>query len=178
MNILMFTNTFTPHIGGVAHSVETLAATLRDLGHQVLVVAPDYPGAPQIEPGVMRIPAIQNFKGSEFSVPLPFSKPLERVLDGFAPEIIHSHHPFLLGHSALRIAAMRMVPVVFTYHTRYELYAHYVARDFAALRRLVRKPDAGILRPLRPCHRAKREHCRFPDASRSGHPHYGHSHRN
>ena len=143
MNILMFTNTFTPHIGGVAHSVETLAATLRDCGHQVLVVAPDYPGAPQIEPGVIRIPAIQNFNGSEFSVPLPFSKPLERVLDSFAPEIVHSHHPFLLGHSALRIAAMRTLPVVFTYHTRYEMYGHYVARDSAALRRLVRSLALG-----------------------------------
>jgi glycosyltransferase involved in cell wall biosynthesis len=143
MNVLMFTNTFTPHIGGVAHSVESLAKTLGASGHDVLVVAPDYPGAPQIEPGVIRIPSIQNFKGSEFSVPLPFSKPLERVLDKFAPEIVHSHHPFLLGHSALRIAAARALPVVFTYHTRYEMYGHYVARDSAALRRLVRSLALG-----------------------------------
>ncbi|MCU0790835.1 MAG: glycosyltransferase [Nitratireductor sp.] len=143
MQVLMFTNTFTPHIGGVAHSVETLAGTLRQNGHEVLVVAPDYPGAPQIEPGVVRIPSIQNFNGSEFSVPLPFSKPLERILDGFAPEIVHSHHPFLLGHSALRTAAARNLPAVFTYHTRYEMYGHYVARDSPALRRLVRSLTLG-----------------------------------
>jgi glycosyltransferase involved in cell wall biosynthesis len=123
--------------------VETLAETLRRSGHEVLVIAPDYPGAPQIEPGVVRIPSIQNFNGSEFSVPLPFSKPLERVLDSFAPQVVHSHHPFLLGHSALRIAAARNLPVVFTYHTRYEMYGHYVARDSAALRRLVRSLALG-----------------------------------
>jgi 1,2-diacylglycerol 3-alpha-glucosyltransferase len=143
MNILMFTNTYAPHVGGVAHSVEWLAQSLKNSGNQVLVVAPDYPGAPQIEPGVIRIPAIQNFNGTDFSVPLPFSKPLERVLDSFAPDLVHSHHPFLLGHSALRVAAARSLPVVFTYHTRYEMYGHYVARDSAALKRLVRSLALG-----------------------------------
>ncbi len=143
MNIIMFTNTFAPHLGGVAHSVEWLAQSLKNIGHQVLVVAPDYSGAPQIEPGVIRIPAIQNFNGTDFSVPLPFSKPLERVLDSFAPDLVHSHHPFLLGHSALRVAAARSLPVVFTYHTRYEMYGHYVARDSAALKRLVRSLALG-----------------------------------
>jgi 1,2-diacylglycerol 3-alpha-glucosyltransferase len=143
MNIIMFTNTFAPHVGGVAHSVEWLAQSLTNSGNKVLVVAPDYPDAPQIERGVIRIPSIQKFNGSEFSVPLPFSKPLERVLEEFEPDLVHSHHPFLLGHSALRVAATRSLPVVFTYHTRYEMYGHYVARDSAALKRLVRSLALG-----------------------------------
>ncbi len=40
MNIAMFTNTFTPHVGGVARSVQGLVDELRRLGHHVLVVAP------------------------------------------------------------------------------------------------------------------------------------------
>ena len=32
MNILMLTNTFTPHVGGVARSVETFTAGYRALG--------------------------------------------------------------------------------------------------------------------------------------------------
>lgn len=40
MNILMLTNTYKPHVGGVARSVEAFAAELRRRGHRVLVVAP------------------------------------------------------------------------------------------------------------------------------------------
>jgi len=41
-------------------------------------------------------------------------------------DIVHAHHPFLLGPVARRLARRLGVPVVFTYHTRYEKYAHYV----------------------------------------------------
>ena len=42
MNILMATNTFTPHIGGVANSVRRFTEEFRRRGHRVLVVAPEF----------------------------------------------------------------------------------------------------------------------------------------
>jgi glycosyltransferase involved in cell wall biosynthesis len=137
MKIAMFTNTYTPHIGGVARSVSGLAQELRRMGHTVLVVAPEFPDMPEDEEGVIRVPAIQRFAGSDFSAPVPVSLSLASELDEFAPDIVHAHHPFLLGDTALRISASRNLPVVFTYHTRYELYGHYVAQDSPALQRLV-----------------------------------------
>jgi glycosyltransferase involved in cell wall biosynthesis len=71
MNILMFTNTYLPHVGGVARSVHMFAEAFRELGHEVLVVAPEFENASAEEPGVMRVAAIQNFNGSDFSVRLP-----------------------------------------------------------------------------------------------------------
>jgi len=41
MNIVMMTNTFTPHVGGVARSIEQFCAQYRAWGHNVLVVAPE-----------------------------------------------------------------------------------------------------------------------------------------
>jgi Glycosyltransferase len=137
MNIAMFTNTFRPHIGGVAHSVTWLADSLRGAGHSVLVVAPEFPGYSADEPGVVRIPAVQNFRGSDFSVPIPLTRLLHDELEEFAPDLVHSHHPFLLGDTALRAAASFDLPIIYTYHTRYELYGHYVAQDAPLLQRLV-----------------------------------------
>ena len=114
MNIVMLTNTFTPHVGGVARSVESFTAEYRRRGHRVLVVAPEFPGMALVESDVVRIPAIQNFNGSDFSVVLPLSGLLTNVLDEFAPDIIHSHHPYLLGVTALRVARYRNLPLVFT----------------------------------------------------------------
>jgi len=40
MNILIVTNTFTPHVGGVARSVEAFTEAYRALGHRVLAFEP------------------------------------------------------------------------------------------------------------------------------------------
>ncbi|MEE4164616.1 MAG: glycosyltransferase, partial [Desulfocapsaceae bacterium] len=53
------------------------------------------------------------------------------------PDIIHSHHPFLLGDTALRTARSLALPLVFTHHTLYEQYTHYVPLDSPALKTFV-----------------------------------------
>lgn len=135
MNILLITNTFTPHVGGVARSVTAFAEEYRRRGHLVLVVAPEFPGMPENEADVVRVPAIQNFNASDFSVVLPIHPPLTEKIDAFRPDIVHSQHPFLLGMTAVRIARHRGLPLVFTHHTLYEQYTHYVPGDSPALKR-------------------------------------------
>lgn len=137
MNIVMMTNTYLPHIGGVARSVSSFTEEYRALGHRVLVVAPKFAGAPEHEPDVVRVPAIQNFNGSDFAAVLPFFSDLASALDAFHPDLIHAHHPYLLGMTALREARTRNLPLVFTHHTRYEYYTHYVPMDSPALKRFV-----------------------------------------
>lgn len=128
MNICMFTNTYIPHVGGVARSVSCFAEDLRKLGHRVLVVAPRFHGQPkgENEDQVIRIPAIQNFNGSDFSASIPSPFLISQKMEDFSPDIIHSHHPYLLGDAAMRTAGRKSLPIVFTHHTRYEEYAHYV----------------------------------------------------
>ena len=133
MNILMLTNTYLPHVGGVAKSVDTFARYFRERGHQVLIVAPEFAGAVDDE-WVVRVPAIQNFNGSDFAVRLPIPTFLFPKLNEFKPDIVHSHHPFLFGDTALRIAARWNVPIVFTHHTMYERYTHYVPGNSRALK--------------------------------------------
>ncbi|BCR03242.1 glycosyl transferase family 1 [Desulfuromonas versatilis] len=135
MNILMFTNTYAPHVGGVARSVQGFSREFRRLGHRVLVVAPRFEGTPANEANVVRLPAIQHFSGSDFSVPVPLPGRVRQALRSLQPQLIHSHHPFLLGDTALRIAAARALPAVFTHHTLYERYTHYLPGDSPRLRR-------------------------------------------
>lgn len=137
MNILILTNTYTPHVGGVARSVAAFAEEYRARGHRVLIVAPEFHDMPENECGVMRIPAIQNFNASDFSVVLPTMLALDERVDEFDPDLVHSQHPFLLGTSAVRIARRLGVPLVFTHHTLYERYTHYVPGDSPGLKRFV-----------------------------------------
>ena len=137
MRILMFTNTYLPHVGGVARSVSTYEAEFRRRGHEVRIVAPQFSGAEDPENYVLRLPAIQRFNGSDFSVRIPQPGLIADYVDRYQPEILHSHHPFLLGDSALRVAWARRLPLVFTYHTMYEQYTHYVPLNSDALQRFV-----------------------------------------
>lgn len=137
MNICMFTNTYLPHIGGVARSVQTFASDLRQRGHRVLIIAPVFPGwekHDKTEADVVRVPAIQEINGSDFSLRLPVPFFLDEKIDEFKPDIIHSHHPYLLGDSAFRAARKRQLPLVFTHHTLYEEYTHHLNIDSDALK--------------------------------------------
>lgn len=137
MRIAMLTNTYAPHVGGVARSVQAFSDAFRRRGHEVLVVCPQFEGAPAEEPGVLRVPALQNFNGSDFSVVLSVPRSLRAAIEDFAPDVLHSHHPFLLGSTAVRLARVLDRPLVFTHHTMYEQYTHYVPGDSQAMRRFV-----------------------------------------
>lgn len=137
MNIVLATNTFSPHVGGVARSVQAFREEYLKRGHRVLVVAPEFPNTPDDETDVVRVPAIRNFNASDFSVALPFPAGLTEQLDRFEPDIVHSQHPFLLGMTAVRIARHRKLPLVFTHHTLYEEYTHYVPVESPVLQRFV-----------------------------------------
>jgi 1,2-diacylglycerol 3-alpha-glucosyltransferase len=135
MHVLMMTNNYLPVVGGVSRSVSTFARALRQRGHEVLVVAPQYDHGPEREQGVVRMPSLQNLSGHDAAVSLPIPGYLTNVLASFQPDVIHVHHPFFLGDTGLRIAAMHNLPVVFTHHTMYEQYTHYVATHLKALER-------------------------------------------
>ncbi len=125
MRIAMFTNNYKPYIGGVPVSVEHLAKALRERGHTVYVFAPSYEGQKE-EPFVIRYPS---FPVKIVGAPVPnvltglFLKKVQEL----EIDIIHVHHPALVGNVALFLKRRLRIPVVFTYHTRYEEYLHYVS---------------------------------------------------
>jgi glycosyltransferase involved in cell wall biosynthesis len=134
VNILMLTNTYLPHVGGVARSVGSFAEAFRRMGHRVLVVAPKFDGPAPDEDDVLRVPAITSFNNTGFSLRLPVPVLLSSAFERFQPDIVHSRHPFLLGDTALRVGALRNLPLAFTHHTMYEQYTHYLPGDFEALK--------------------------------------------
>ncbi|GGX63227.1 glycosyltransferase [Saccharospirillum salsuginis] len=137
MNLLIVTNTFTPHIGGVARSVTAFTEEYRRRGHKVMVIAPEFEGQPDHEEGVYRVHALRRFNASDFSVALPIHPNLSKEVNAFQPDLVHSQHPFLLGLTAVRLARHRDLPLVFTHHTLYEQYTHYVPGDSPAMKRYV-----------------------------------------
>jgi len=142
MNILMMTNTYKPLVGGLEKSVSSFTKEFREAGHRVIIVAPEFPDM-QPEKDVIRIPAMKNFNGTDFSVQLPIQGTLTEALGDFCPQIVHSQHPFLIGDTALRIASKYNVPLVFTHHSLYEENVHYMPGNIEALKRFMIELSTG-----------------------------------
>lgn len=125
MRIAMFTNNYKPYIGGVPVSIEHLAEALRERGHVVYVFAPSYEGQ-QEEAYVIRYPSFP-VKIAGAPVPNILNGLIEKRVRELNIDVIHVHHPAIVGNVALHIQKKLGIPVVFTYHTRYEEYLHYIA---------------------------------------------------
>jgi glycosyltransferase involved in cell wall biosynthesis len=126
LRVGLFTNNYLPMLGGVPTAVETIRRGLDALGHQAIVVAPRMAGADDSGLPVIRVPAVPAPTYPDFALPLPLGRAVVRRLLALDLDVFHAHHPFLLGVSARRLARASGRPLVFTYHTLYERYAHYV----------------------------------------------------
>lgn len=124
MRIAMFTNNYKPYIGGVPVSIEHLAEALRGRGHTVYIFAPTYENQVE-EPYVIRYPSFP-IKVAGAPVPNVLTGIFIKKVRELNIDVIHVHHPAIVGNVALSIRKKLGVPVVFTYHTRYEAYLHYI----------------------------------------------------
>src|SRR6185369_5654265 len=143
MRILMLTNTYPPVVSGVARSIVAFDREYRRRNHDTLVIAPESDETTHDEAHVVRVPAIQHFNGNEFPIPVPSPGLVAATVNEFRPDIIHAHHPFFMGHTALRLAKSREVPLVFTHHTMYDQYTHYTAVETPATARFIGALTAG-----------------------------------
>lgn len=130
MRIAMMTNNFLPFVAGVPISVERLSEGLRNSGHEVVIFAPEYKEQKEYEEAVVRYRSLLQGVAGGVSVPDSFDKRIEKEFVKGDFDIIHVHHPMLIGWTAARLSKKYNVPLVFTYHTRYEQYLHYVKASF------------------------------------------------
>lgn len=119
-----FSESYLPRISGVTQSLEAFTDSLRQQGHRVVVVAPMYRDYDDADPDVIRFPSIR--QSTDFPLAIPYSPSGWRRLRALGLDVIHTHSPFTMGVVGARFARRLRIPLVFTYHTLYDEYVHYV----------------------------------------------------
>jgi glycosyltransferase involved in cell wall biosynthesis len=125
LRIAMFSDSALPVLNGVSVSVNGLTQELRRLGHRVHLFAPRVAGYRESDPNTYRFRAIETPLSKGYPAAIP---PYYRMLKRFRRhefDIVHTHSPFFLGMVGLRWAESSELPIVSTYHTLYDRYAHY-----------------------------------------------------
>jgi len=95
-------------------------------GHNVFVFAQSDGTYKDNEPFIFRYPSLPLPLPGDISAAIPVSPFVEQLLPALKLDIIHTHHPVLLGQTAARKAAELDLPLIFTFHTQYWEYTHYV----------------------------------------------------
>lgn len=136
LRIAIFGESYLPYLSGVTVSTETLARGLGAAGHQVLLVAPrprdgsEPPGtgAQGPSPSYAWLPSYQLPRPAPpgYRVPLPLPSDALRAARDFAADVVHAQSPFVSGLMARRLARRSGSPLVFTHHTRFDDYGHYL----------------------------------------------------
>jgi phosphatidylinositol alpha 1,6-mannosyltransferase len=71
------------------------------------------------------VPSVSIPGRAEYRVALGLPEALKRDVRAFAPDIVHLSAPDPLGHAAKKLARAIGVPVVASFHTRFETYLEY-----------------------------------------------------
>ena len=142
MNICLLNDSFPPVIDGVVNVVMNYADYLRrDYGDGVIVGTPRYPEA---DYGTYPYPVVpyQSFDTaavtSGYRTGNPFQEKAVTALAAFSPELIHAHCPASAMVIARLLREAAGAPIVFTYHTKYDIDIERVVKSRLAAREGIR----------------------------------------
>lgn len=126
MRIGIFTDTYIPDINGVVSSEVTLMKALERAGHTVFLIT-NHPGTKVVmEDNILKLPGLvlKSLYGYKLSFPMNFTA--QEYVAGMHLDIAHIQTDFGVGFFARQFAKLHNIPAVYTYHTMYEDYTHYV----------------------------------------------------
>ena len=132
LRVAIFGESYLPYRSGVMIATDVLARGLTEAGHRVLLVVPRPAGEPPArtpdEPEVAWLPSYQGPPPAPpgYRIPLPIPSGALREARDFRPDVVHAQSPFISGLMAHRTARAARAPLVFTHHTRFGDYRHYL----------------------------------------------------
>jgi len=128
LRVGLFTECYHPIRNGIVASLDALSFALRARGHDAIFVTPEMPGYRDTSDDVVRVPSLPLPTRTSYRLTVPYLSKAQSF------SIVHTHSPFITGWLGARVARRTNVPLVFTYHTQLEEYAHYVPFEAHATR--------------------------------------------
>ena len=113
-------DSYKPYVSGITNYIDINKRYLEMQGHEVFVFTFGDMEFNGIEPRVVYSRGVP-LADSGYYLSTRYSSAARKLLHDM--DIVHVHHPFLSGRLALRYCRPRQIPIVFTNHSRYDLYA-------------------------------------------------------
>jgi 1,2-diacylglycerol 3-alpha-glucosyltransferase len=118
----IFNDSFPPTIDGVANAAVNYAKAIQKNHGRVVVATPWYPKIQDDYPfEVVRYPSIYISKRIGYRAGYPFDPLVVKHLEKKKLDILHTHCPFVSTGLARVLRAVTGAPIVFTYHTKFDI---------------------------------------------------------
>lgn len=126
MRIGIFSDTYLPDINGVVTSITQLKIGLESMGHQVFVIA-NHNSLFEVKlvDDILYLPGLY-IKKINNKMSAPWQNRAFKHIKDMNLDIIHVQTEFGVGLFARKCAKKLSVPLVYTYHTTWEDYTHYI----------------------------------------------------
>jgi len=146
IRLALFTGCYDYIKDGIALTLNRMVAYAEAHGFEVLVFAPTAKNAAFKHEGTLvSVPSIPLPRRQEYRLGLGLTATVRRRLAAFDPDFLHIAVPDILGYQALKFGLKRGLPVVASYHTRFDTYLKYYGIGlfrYAGLKYLRRFYDA------------------------------------
>ena len=123
LNICLINDSFPPVIDGVANAVKNYAQIINERHGKAAVVTPYYPGADDAGYSfpIYRYPSLMLPKKVGYRAGIPFSPELMAQVQAERFDLIHSHCPVTSTLLARSMRDQLDLPLVLTYHTKFDI---------------------------------------------------------
>lgn len=126
LRVAVFSDSALPILNGVSISIDALVREMRNQGHSVHVFTASHFRYKDPDPNTSRFLALTTPWARNYPLAVPPFYPMLHRFRKQPFDVIHTHTPFTIGFVGLRWAQSHGIPVVSTYHTLYDKYAHYI----------------------------------------------------
>ena len=116
----MMADAYKPHVSGITNYIDLNKRYIEKAGHDVFVFTFGDQDYHDDELRVVRSPGLP-IVNSGYYLSFSYNRAAKKLLQTM--DVVHVHHPFLSGRLALRYCEPLRIPIIFTNHTRYDLYA-------------------------------------------------------
>lgn len=124
MKIGIFTECYKPVLNGVVNSIIGFKEGLTKLGHEVYIFCPTYQDTKTEDDKIIYCKSWPLPGKSGYHFIFPLAKDVKNIVKMM--DIIHVQHPFIMGDIAADNSHEFDKPLLFTNHTQYDQYLHYV----------------------------------------------------
>jgi glycosyltransferase involved in cell wall biosynthesis len=125
MRIVLWTETFVPHVDGIVTRLTATLEALGSAGDETLVVAPAQRELPARYAGarVLGVPSFPLPLYAGLPIGLPFASwRVRHAVASFRPQLIHTINPTVMGVEAIWTARRLGVPLIASFHTNLPAY--------------------------------------------------------
>ena len=143
MRVGIFTESYPPLVNGVSTSILMLQRALEKQGHEVFIITVSTEKTKkcvlEADGKILRLPSVNIAHLYDYKFTSVYPIKAINIIKKMNLDIIHTNVEFTIGMFARVVSVQLGIPLVHTYHTKWEDYTHYITKNIKVLDKVTKE---------------------------------------